>query len=525
MLESGESNPDKTVAILYRTNAQSRSLEEACVKQNIPYVILGKATSFYKRREVKDCLCFLRWMYNGRDKGSMLRAFQTPARGLGDKAIEQFQQYCSLVDDVYTDQLRPTELDILLSFCSPEEEGMPIRKDTISSRPLKLFTEFAHQMRKLVDLAYSAPLEQVLAAVINDFGLMAHFDKVSESKTDFQERQNNVQELQHATKRYSQDGSSLQWEPQIDDVDPSMLANTKSPLGAFLDDVALITELSNDEDSGQDSPPEKRFVVSLMTIHGAKGMEFDTVFVVGNEDGNLPTSQALQAGEGSVALEEERRLCYVAITRAKSELILTWRRNAPVFSQNGIAMVKRSRSRFLDALVKENGGASKVPVPVNSQAPGRSLKENGGTSKIPVPVNYQSQGRGPSQRQEGSQHSFAENARVHNGQSISRTREDSNRSRIRSQPSSGRSSLDRTVRSHVPINNRSDRTSRPVARTKAIDSTWFFPVGTAVRHKKHGRGLVLEPPASNQLLVRVEFENGQKTDLPAQGGELIPDFL
>jgi DNA helicase II / ATP-dependent DNA helicase PcrA len=502
MLETGDTQ-DKTVAILYRTNAQSRSLEEHCVKQNIPYVILGKATSFYKRREVKDCLCFLRWLYNGRDKGSMLRAFQTPARGLGDKGIEQFQRYCTLVDDVHTDRGSPTpnELDILLSFCSPEEDGMPIRMDTIASRPLKLFIEFAHQMRTLVDLAYSAPLEQVLATVIDDFGLMAHFDKISESKTEFQERQSNVQELQHATKRYTEDGSSLQWEPQTDDAEPSMLASIKSPLGAFLDDVALITDISNDEDSGQDTSPEKRFVVSLMTIHCAKGMEFDCVFVVGNEDGNLPSSQAIQAGEGSVALEEERRLCYVAITRAKSELILTWRRNAIIFSQNGMQTVKRDRSRFLNALVKEKGGLNKSPVPVTTQA----------------------QGRGHSQRQQRSHHSLTENARVRNGHSNSGAREFSNDAQPRR--SSGGVPSARTVASRVPVNNRPDRSSRLSATTTSIDSTWFFPVGTAVRHKKHGRGLVLEPPASNQLLVRVEFENGHKTDLPAHGGELIPDFL
>ena len=184
---------------------------------------------------MKDCLCFLRWIYNGRDKGAMLRAFQTPSRGIGDKAIDHFNQYCALVEAVYAERPEspPSPLEILLSLCDDESEGMPPRGATIPTRPLRIFTDFAHQMRALVDLAFSAPLEQVLASVISGFGLMADFDKVSDSKEEFRERQSNVNELLHATKRYNQDGPCLRRAAQVDSEVASMGQIIKSPMGAF----------------------------------------------------------------------------------------------------------------------------------------------------------------------------------------------------------------------------------------------------------------------------------------------------
>jgi len=546
-LDSGEYTPETSTAVLYRTNAQSRLLEEACVNNNLPYVILGKATSFYKRREIKDCLCFLRWLYNGRDKGSMIRAFQTPSRGLGDKAIEQFDQYCSSVEQAEPNIGMPklTALDVLLSFTSPEEDWMPTRKDAIATRPLKLFTEFAEQMHSLRDMAYAEPVETTLAHVIDGFGLISHLDKTSDSKAEFEERQRNVQELQQATRKYTKDGPCLQ-------AGPSEAG--KSPLGEFLDDVALVTETANEADEEDGKPKNKRFVVSLMTIHASKGMEFDGVFVVGNEDKNFPSSQAIQAGKGSVALEEECRLCYVAMTRAKSELFLTWRKEVAEFASNaatGFRYVKRDRSRFLDALVKKKEGSETA----------EASKRDGANGSIPsndVPQRRKGQ---PSRSYSSTALSPPPRQRQPSS-STSAPRASSTFSAINGRSGPGRSSAASPHSTHLPRPQRefprdppkpdnnhlvSRFTQRnehevaaaprqvqrkkkaPPARQVAastMDSTWFYPVGSKVIHKKHGRGLVLNPPPpSDKMLVRVKFEDGQSHDVPAQGDELRPDLF
>jgi ATP-dependent exoDNAse (exonuclease V) beta subunit len=538
-LETEYYNPDTTVAILYRSNAQSRLLEEACVEHNLPYVILGKATSFYKRREVKDCLCYLRWLYNGRDAGSMLRAFQTPSRGLGDRALEQFQSYCKLVSEEYgrANRQSPTQLEILFSFLEPEAPYMPQRSDTIATRPLKLFTEFAKEMQDLYQLAQNQPVEKLLSAVINTFDLMSHFEKISDSKTEFQERQGNVEELLQATRKYSKDGPSMPHQYHNAGIDDS-----KSPLGAFLDDVALVTELRDGNEGENEESTRKRFVVSLMTIHASKGMEFDSVFVTGNEDMNFPTAKAIQAGKGSVALAEECRLCYVAITRAKTELFLTWRREAAVFdpsSDKGFVMVKRNRSRFLDALVAEKvgndhgvrnrstskDGASSVEHG-SVKSSGYDAIRNGRSSKYSSSTESRSKLKRPEVRTyRGVPSLEVQQRQTSSNQPVRRTE------RLQKSNFGSKTLLKSTQLSQYPSDQPQQPMRQPkvrkVNRSSSMDSTWFFPVGSKVIHKEHGRGLVLNPPPSEStksLRVLVRFEDGRQLDFPAEGDALRHEF-
>lgn len=292
-VSAGEYGTDYSVAFIYRTNAQSRHLEEACVRYNLPYVIFGSATSFYKRQEIKDCLCFLRWLYNGRDRSSMLRAFETPKRGIGDTAIREFDEYCALVDQLWDEHhpeaTKPTILEILFhlsgddSWCNLEGAQFPPPSVSISTRPLKLLVEFSSQMVAFRRLAKVATVDQVLTAIVDDLKLIPHLDKISKSKSEFEERQANVQELQQASRRYTDAGSCLPEDNETMGED----GLTQSPLGNFLDDVALVTDMA-DRTEGL---TEQRFVANLMTIHASKGMEFDTVFFVGIEDGTLPTNQ------------------------------------------------------------------------------------------------------------------------------------------------------------------------------------------------------------------------------------------
>jgi superfamily I DNA/RNA helicase len=180
----------------------------------------------------------------------------------------------------------------------------------------------------------------------------SHFDSISKAKAEFEERRLNVQELRQATKRYSTNGPALK---QSSSVGTDNFEN-ESPQSNFLDDAALVTDIKGDAET---TSGEKRLAVNLMAIHASKGMEFDTVFVVGNEDGTFPLFQALQEG-ASVALEEEKRSCYVAMTRAKPQLITTWRKEVTMFSAwsaDGLRTADKTRSRFLDVLVSKKSGS------------------------------------------------------------------------------------------------------------------------------------------------------------------------
>jgi DNA helicase-2/ATP-dependent DNA helicase PcrA len=377
MLDSQTITPQHTVAMIYRTNAQSRHLEEACVQKNLPYVIRGGAGGFYKRAEVKDCLCFLRWIYNGNDEGAMLRAIKTPSRGIGDVGMGQFKEYCDEVNlfhrENYPGMKNLAPLDVLISMTEGEtgepvtllQDGAPTPDVFISKRAVNNFLPFSRQMRILRDKAHHVPVDKLLFSVIEEFDLVSHFDAISKSKAEFEERRENVQELRQATKRYSKGGAALQVQTSRSDEEEAF--DNEPPLGNFLDDVALVTDLAAEKTD------DNRLIANLMTIHGSKGMEFDAVFVVGNEEGTLPSNRAIQEGEDSIELAEEKRLCYVAMTRAKTQLCMTWRKEVTNFaswSDSGPQKSQKDRSRFLDALVsKKSGGGKSGPVPKRRKGP------------------------------------------------------------------------------------------------------------------------------------------------------------
>ncbi|KAL3911338.1 MAG: hypothetical protein SGILL_007318, partial [Bacillariaceae sp.] len=374
MIKSKELGPTDTAAVVYRTNSQSRYLEEACVAKNLPYVIRGGAGGFYNRAEIKDCLCFLRWIHNGNDTGSMLRALKTPSKGIGPKALQEFQDYYEQVlafsRKTDLDGKRPTPLDVLVSISDESgasvnpgayvfPDNAPQALDCISKRALKSFVAFSSKMRDICAKARETSVDELLFYIIEELDLMEHFDTMSKSKAEFEDRKGNVQELRQAAKKYAGIGNALS------DSSPKEGAfEAESALANFLDDVALVSDLAKaDEEKGKS---EARLVVNLMTIHASKGTEFDGVFVVGLEEGTLPCTPALQDDASSVQLEEERRLCYVAMTRAKTHLILSWRKEVTVFgdwSSSGPKTVTKKRSRFLEALVakKKNTNGEAVP--------------------------------------------------------------------------------------------------------------------------------------------------------------------
>ena len=502
----------------------------------------------------------------------MLRAFKSPAKGLGDKSVEEFDEYCDLVAE-YVDRTssgaaRPTPFDILLSFSSEDQlvsgADAPLPSDTISTRPMKLFTLFSRQMRQLRDKAYDEPLENVVAYLVEDFQLLPHLDKISKTTSEFEERKSNVRELQKATQRYTASGPCI---PR--DTNSGIAIET--PLGNYLDDVALVTDMADQARNSED----KRFKVCLMTIHASKGMEFDTVFVVGNEDGTFPTSQALMEGEGSVVLEEEKRLCYVAMTRAKTELFLTWRKEVPIFTPLGIRTVTKKRSRFLDVLVSKKGKTEPSLSVASIDQKGLKSRKNDsstlkGTNSVftrrSQPHRPEKEARlngrraistfsehepssAPSRRRnrDNQSPSWFDDGRPRTARLSSWNQEQKTSRKVSQRSGVGTQSVYTQHRSSMAnpsaerFVRRQSRNPSPPSPEKSqsaqktdrisyapkekMDSTWFFPVGSKVKHSRFGEGVVLHPPPAEkegEMPVLVKFSDGERREFSAHGTDLSP---
>lgn len=518
MIASGEYGVDHTIAFIYRTNAQSRALEEACVQKSLPYVIFGSATSFYKRQEVKDCLCYLRFLYNGRDKEAFLRAVKTPRRGVGDSALREFLEYYDHLREVSPGST--TLYDALQSLLvEREEDDESLPSSFIAKRSLKPLQAFAQQLGRFRSVALSSTVENLLTRIIDDVELLAHLEKNSKSKEEFEERKMNVRELQQATRKYSNEEPALSEEASQGD---EMFG--QPPLGNFLDDVALITDVADNSANAK----EKRVTASLMTIHASKGMEFDSVFFVGVEDGTLPSSQSISEGQNSIVFEEEKRLCYVAMTRAKSELVMSWRKEAAIFTGEGMVTVKKTRSRFLDALAPKsavktmdtaNGGNSVPPgtkastshATRNTRIPSWAANANRSyaTTRLVTAARRQNPSK-PAQSFQGTASVYADRTTLSpvkpsHTNNCNREGEEISRTRV----------MQKTKRKPA-----SYVSAKPVEPRQA-DPSWFFPVGSTVVHQTRGKGTVL-PSGPGKMEVSVQFSNGETLDFPLNGSDIMP---
>ena len=572
MIDSGELSPSSTVAMIYRTNAQSRLLEEACVEHNLRYVVRGSSGTFYKRAEIQDCMSFLKIMYNARDRSAWARAVKAPSRGIGEGSLNEFFRYCDAVTEVASsrDEM-PSPLDVMISLASFNDGGiMPLvpPKDILSTRSMNRFIPFASSLRSLRRKAEVLSVSDFLLSLIDDIGLKSHFDSISKTRDEYEDRLGNVMELVRAAERYREDGPCIS---QVSEDDP-----LESPLGNFLDDVALIADLSPEDES--ESEGGGRVVANLMTIHSAKGLEFDAVFLVGNEEGTFPTQRSIAEGEGSIELSEERRLCYVAMTRAKTHLVLTWRREVSFFAGAAFKTRDGNRSRFLDALVSKQGSKqgtggrqnprqtvkgnnissrkSSMKPPSNndlgsmtkrqlhseanrylagnkswdSWEPSSSTKLIGKTPTIKQ--NFHTRGLDRRQVVPSSQTQTKTILRNNNDRrQVPSSLQNQNRPRPTSRQPARATNQRQTPSSIRSTNhNRTGRTmSSPGgdAPPDCMDSTLFFPVGSSVKHKLHGKGTVLTPPKADaefveKMLVRVQFLDDMEWDLPMTG--LCMDF-
>jgi DNA helicase-2/ATP-dependent DNA helicase PcrA len=284
------------VAVMYRTNAQSRSLEEAFLRHNLPYRLVG-AQRFYGRREIKDLIAYLRLIHNPSDQVSFLRVLNTPPRGLGTKTIETLLALSA--------QKRTPVASILEDLTGRE----PVFRQAFGARPASALADFGRHLAEWRSLATSASVATLLETVLRDVRYREHIDDGTE---EGESRWENVEEFL----------ALAQQDPDIS-------------LEAFLENVALVSD--------QDTLADEQSGPTLLTLHAAKGLEFPVVFIVGLDEGLLPHQRSYDDPE---AMAEERRLFYVGITRAMNRLFLirAFRRHAA-----GVSSLTEP-SRFLEDL-------------------------------------------------------------------------------------------------------------------------------------------------------------------------------
>jgi len=295
-------------AILYRTNAQSRALEEALRRRNLAYVIYG-GLSFYQRKEIKDMLAYLRVIVNPRDEEALRRVINYPTRGIGNTTLEHMTVWSQENDAPFWDVVEN------------------IRNFPLSARAKNAVSDFAVKIKSFQALQEKMNAYELAQHVAKSVGLqqMLYNDKSVEGVNRF----DNYQELLNSIKEFTENDEVLDGVEDTGD----------RGLGAYLQSVSLLT------DADQDDPSVER--IKLMTIHAAKGLEFRAVFVSGLEEGLFPSSLSTYSRED---LEEERRLFYVGITRAKQFLFLSYATSRYKFGD----LIYPEASRFLEEVPDEN---------------------------------------------------------------------------------------------------------------------------------------------------------------------------
>ena len=282
------------MAVLYRTNAQSRVLEEMLMRAGIPYKVFG-GLRFYDRKEVRDVIAYLRVIANPTDDVSLRRIINVPKRAIGDATIAELVRHA-------------------------QEQEMPLFSaltdlpSSLSSRPRKCVRDFFTMMTTLMAMKDAMPLGTFVKQMVDQTGLMEQYQK--EDSDEARSRVENIQEFLGAVEEFDRQTEN-------------------ATLEDYLENVALVTEL--------DQAEEEKQYVTLMTLHSAKGLEFPNVFITGMEEGIFPSGRSLMDEQ---RMEEERRLCYVGITRAKERLFLSRASQRMLYNQ----INHNAPSRFLSEI-------------------------------------------------------------------------------------------------------------------------------------------------------------------------------
>ena len=331
--ESG--NARASAAILYRSNAQSRVLEEALIRSGVPYRIYG-GLRFYDRLEIKNAVAYLRLLVNRDDDTAVERVINTPTRGIGDKTVEVVRAYAR---------------EQRVSMWRALHEV--IERNLLPARAANALLQFVQLIDRLDAETADMTLEDLTDFVVRESGLI-EFHKAEKGEKG-QARVENLQELVVATGEFEVEDDSL------------------PPLNAFLDQAAL--------DAGEHEAAEYEDSVQLMTLHSAKGLEFPLVFIAGLEENLFPHKMSM---DDPTKLEEERRLCYVGITRAKEKLILTYAESRRLYGEDNYHAPSRFLREIPKTLIQEVRLQSSVTRPLSS----RSLSsQNNIAQEMPAGIN------------------------------------------------------------------------------------------------------------------------------------------
>ena len=296
------------IAVLYRSNAQSRQFEEYLIARGVPYRVYG-GLRFFERAEIKDALAYLRMLSNPLDDTSFERTINHPPRGLGQKSVDQLRVYA-----------REHRLSLWSAALQLVEDNQ------LTARARTGVTAYIDLIRRMQDDSQVLSLAEQIRMCIEDSGLKAHFDKDKSEKGEA--RRENLQELIGAGKSFE-----FEHNPEVDDM---------SELDAFLAHAAL--------EAGEGQADDWEDCVQLMTMHSVKGLEFPLVFMVGMEEGLFPHQRS---SEEAGRMEEERRLCYVGITRAREQLIVTSAEVRRLYGNDNYNVVSRFIKEIPGDLIEE----------------------------------------------------------------------------------------------------------------------------------------------------------------------------
>jgi DNA helicase-2/ATP-dependent DNA helicase PcrA len=320
------------IAILYRTNAQSRSLEETMVRQGIPYKLIG-GTRFYERKEIKDALAYLRFMFNPADAVAFRRIVNVPRRKIGDKTVAVLEAAAATRGIRIGDALED-----------------PTNIAGVTAAAAQALSDFRDLLTNLTAELEKHPLQEVIGMMLVRSGLQG---MVSDGSPEGEDRWQNMLEFKGLASEYS----GLQG---------------REALGRFLEDAALVSDV--------DSLDEERPGLTLITLHMVKGLEFPVVFMVGMEEGLLPHLRALEEGEEGIV--DERRLCYVGMTRARRRLYLFHSFRRHLFGVANLNLPSRFLSELPEDIIERPAGSTRV----SGGAAGRATVLDAVSRQPPAPA-------------------------------------------------------------------------------------------------------------------------------------------
>lgn len=327
------------MAVLYRVNAQSRIIEEMLVRSGIAYRVYG-GMKFYDRKEVRDIVAYLRVLTNPADDVSLRRIINTPRRAIGEATVNELVR--SAAQNGYS---------LFASLTEPHE--------ALASRARKSVAEFGEELLRAITVAETTPLAETVEYVVNTFGLREQYK--AENTEDSKDRIANIDEFIGAVREYDEKVS---------------VNGEKATLEQYLENISLVSDMDNMTDEST--------VVTLMTLHSAKGLEFENVFLVGMEQGLFPSMRSLREEN---KLEEERRLCYVGFTRAMDRLYLSYAEHRMLYNQTQHNMPSQFLSEISPELLEDAASARPAPMLNPAVKPRENLMSSRSASRTAAQIN------------------------------------------------------------------------------------------------------------------------------------------